>query len=406
MTRPRGALRVRVRGEGPQSYSVMVGSGLLGAEGGPIARLARGRDAALIVADAGLPTQLVEAVESRIAGVGVRVARVGVRAQERRKSLATLELVLAAAAASRLDRGGLIVGLGGGVVTDLAGFAAAVYRRGVDSVLCPTTLLAMVDASVGGKTGVNIEVGAAGTGAGAPRLLKNMAGAFHHPRLVVCDVAALASLSLRQLRAGLAECLKHGLVGAGAADAGLWGFTQRAIDRLAHEPLHERTLAALVGRHAAYKARVVAADPKERARGGAVGRMALNLGHTFAHAIETLPGLRWPAPGGAGPAVRGPLLHGEAVGLGLIAAADLGESLRRAEPGLALAVEGALGRAGLPTRVGGLPASDQVIDRMLDDKKVLGGRLRVIVPTRARRAALIDGPDRGLVARAIDRLRA
>lgn len=417
MTRRSGVVRVRVGGRGPEAYRVVVGGGLLGAEAGagagplagPLSGVVAGRDAALIVADEALPEPLVGAVERGLAGA--RVARVGVRGRESDKSLATLERVLAAAAEARLDRGGLIVGLGGGIVTDLAGMAAAVYRRGVDAVLCPTTLLAMVDASVGGKTGVNVAVG----GSGGSRLLKNMAGAFHQPRLVVCDVGTLATLSPRQLRAGLAECLKHGLIGASAGDAGLWAYTERAIGRVMRDPGDEAALVGLVRRHVACKARVVGADPWERGggAGGAggvggartAGRMALNLGHTFAHAIETLPGLAWTTAGG-GRRVHGPLLHGEAVGLGLIAAADLGESLGRSERGLAEAVERALARAGLPTRVAGLPLSAAVIERMLDDKKVLGGRLRVIVPTRVRRAAVIEGPDRGLVARAIDRLRA
>lgn len=395
---------VRVPGGPASAYEVRIGDGLLGTAAEGLA--ARG-GAALVVVDSRLPRAGAEQVLAGLERAGIRWGVCVVGASEADKSLGTAERVLVECGRLRLGRDGLVIALGGGVVGDVAGFAGAVFARGVRVVQCPTTLLAMVDAAVGGKTGVNLLVPEAAQGesdASKPVLVKNLVGAFHQPARVVCDVGTLRSLPRREFRAGLGECLKHGLIGGSAGDAGLLAWTERQLDRvLAMEPA---ALVELVRRNVALKASVVARDPREDRPGsekGDGGRMMLNLGHTFAHAIETLPGLSWTGPEGT--RVVGPLRHGEAVGLGLLAAARLGVSLRLAEKDLPGLVEALLKRAGLPTRVEGLPATARVVERMAADKKMTGGRMRLVVPARGRRVRIAVNPASEAVFSAIDALR-
>ncbi len=311
---------------------------------------------------------------------------IGVVPSEHAKSLATLERVLRAMAASRMERDCVVVGLGGGVVTDLAGFAAAVYQRGVPVVQAPTTLLAMVDASVGGKTGVNLKVGR--------HLRKNLVGAFHQPRLVVADVGALASLPGREFACGLAECVKHGMLGrtAGGPGKDLLAWTEANLERVLDR--EEAALIELVRRNVAVKAAVVGGDEREERSGG--GRAILNLGHTFGHAMETLPKVR--GVSGAGRQSRSPgLKHGEAVGLGLLAATATAECLGMVDATLRARIEGLLRRIGLPTRVAGLPDDRVLHERMLGDKKVRGGRLRLVLPAGVGVVRVVDAPPDGAV---------
>jgi 3-dehydroquinate synthase len=248
----------------------------------------------------------------------------------------------------------------------------------------------MVDASVGGKTGVNLA-------AGGGDLHKNMVGAFHQPRAVIADVDVLRSLPERFFRAGLAECVKHAMIGADWGDPGLVDWTASARARIA---AHDTgTLIELVSRNVRIKATVVGRDEREEDQSG--GRALLNLGHTFAHAIEPLPGL---SPDG-NPA-HAPLQHGEAVALGLVAAARGAVALGKCPADLADRTVALLNDFGLPTRVRGLPPADQVLARMHHDKKVLGGRLRLILPTAPGRAAVIADPPQAAVITAIDAIRA
>ena len=200
------------------AYDVVVGMGVLG-DAGVLTREALGPGGeragrALLVHDDALPRGLVNATAASFTAAGLNIIACPVHADESDKSFATVDRIVQAAVSGRLERGEPMVALGGGVVGDVAGFAAACYRRGVPVVQCPTTLLSMVDASVGGKTGVNVRVGES--------LKKNMAGAFHQPSLVLCDVATMQSLPARDFRSGLAECIKHAMIGAdfGDADAG------------------------------------------------------------------------------------------------------------------------------------------------------------------------------------------
>ncbi len=262
---------------------------------------------------------------------------------ETTKSFGHLETVCEFLAGEGLDRGSTLFVAGGGVIGDLGGFAAACYLRGIACVQIPTTLLAMVDSSVGGKTGVNLRAG------------KNLAGAFHHPRAVFIGTDLLATLPEREFAAGMAEVIKYGLL----ADAGL--FEQ--LIRLGRFGPDHPELPAIIRRCCEIKAEIVAADETETAAEG--GRALLNLGHTFAHAIEQAAGY-------------GDYLHGEAVGLGLVLAARLSQergSINREEAQL---VKELVECHGLPTALlSPLPMS-RLIEAMRRDKKVRGGRLRFV----------------------------
>jgi 3-dehydroquinate synthetase len=374
----------RVRVDLPnRGYVVSIGSGILDQVGPLAAEAASVRKGAraFLAHDRLLPESTIRRAEASLQAGGFVAVRWPITATEPEKSLRQLETILGAMAAARMERSEPVVALGGGIVGDLAGFAAAVYRRGVPLIHCPTTLLAMVDASVGGKTGVNLAVGQPGS----IELQKNMAGAFHQPRAVLIDVSVLASLSPRHVRSGLAECVKHGMLGADWGDAGLLDWTAaniQAIVALAPEPLTE-----LVTRNVAIKAAVVGRDEREEAPDG--GRALLNLGHTFGHAIETLPGL---SPDGD-PA-HAPLQHGEAVSLGLVAATATAVSLGMVDEEYLTQIRNSLGNCGLPTVVQGLPDDESLLRFMGQDKKVTGGRLRLVLPCGRGRAATVSDPTR------------
>ena len=266
--------------------------------------------------------------------------------------------------ASRADRGTTLFALGGGVVGDLAGFAAACYMRGISYVQVPTTLLAQVDSSVGGKTGINHPAG------------KNLIGAFHQPIAVVADVDVLATLPRRELVAGLAELIKYGAI---ADDAFLGWVADRMPALLAGDPA---TLTEAVATSCRIKASIVAADERE---GGL--RAILNFGHTFAHAIETGTG-------------HGTWLHGEAVGCGMAMAADLSVRLGLVETAHADRITAIVEAAGLPVRAPPL-GIDRYLDLMRLDKKTMAGALRFVVLEGAGRAAL-RAVDPAAVAATID----
>ena len=261
---------------------------------------------------------------------------------EEYKTLSILERVFTALLEARCDRKTTIVALGGGVIGDMAGFAAASYQRGIPFIQVPTTLLSQVDSSVGGKTGVNHPLG------------KNMIGAFYQPRSVVIDTRTLATLPDKELSAGLAEVIKYGLI----SDAAFFAWLEANIDALlAREP---NALAFAIERSCRNKADVVARDERE---GGV--RALLNFGHTFGHAIET----------GAG---YGAWLHGEAVGAGMAMAADLSHRLGWLSPKDVQRVERLLARARLPVRGAHLDV-ERYLELMAVDKKVEGGQLRLVL---------------------------
>lgn len=386
---PKQSVKVATRAVSGVAYEVHIGRGLLGGSVGP---LAKGRRVLLVV-DSNVPAKSIAGLIKAVERTGDLGAVLPVHTSERVKTLETVGGVLEAAATLSLGRDDLMIAVGGGVLTDLVGLAAGLHRRGCEVIHCPSTLLAMVDGSVGGKTAANIEVDG--------RLIKNGVGVFHQPKRVVCDLELLRSLPGRVFRSGLAECLKHGLLGGAFADRELWADTVGAVERGLGAESAE--LAGLVARNVALKAAVVALDERETRDdlpGG--GRMALNLGHTFAHAIETLGGLSW----FDGQRMRrGTLQHGEAVGLGLICAATLSAELGCCERELAERVRLAVGLAGLPVEVGGLPADAELLKRMGSDKKVKGGKGRfVVIGDDLRPAVRADVPP-AMVCRALAAVR-
>ncbi len=371
-----------------RDYEVVVGEGLLDSIGERLApRFGPGRRAFLVY-DAGLPDEAVIGVSRSLAHRGFHVSAASVHAEETRKTLGTLANLLVDLAESRQERGEPVIALGGGVVGDVGGFLAATYRRGIPVIQCPTTLLAMVDASVGGKTGVNLL-----TDAG---LLKNMVGAFHQPDVVLADVGVLRSLPDRQFRAGLAECVKHALLSADAGDPDLLAWTLANAPRIVQRDTG--VLIELIARNVAIKAAIVAGDEREESTGDG-GRALLNLGHTFAHAIEPLPDL---ALGQS----HITLLHGEAVALGLRAAAACARRAGLCPAGLPAALDEALAACGLPHEVSGLPPSAALLQRMSHDKKVLKGRTRLVLPLGEGRARVVENPPVEAVRAGLDAIRA
>lgn len=359
---------------GPRSYDVLVGVGLLAALGDQVARVVGRRHHAFVVHDDNLPETLVDEALASLTGAGFDIAEEAVYASEDAKSVETVEQILLHLGKTRHERRDPVIALGGGIVGDLAGFAASVYRRGVPVVQCPTTLLAMVDAAVGGKTGVNLPTP---TG-----LKKNLVGTFWQPSVVIADVAALRTLPARELSAGLAECLKHGLIASGLGhDPSLFDWTRATLGRLLRRD--EPALGELVRRNVALKAKVVAGDEREEAPPSAGGRALLNLGHTFAHAIETVPGLD--------------LLHGEAVGLGLVAASACSTALGLLKEADAGTIRAAVDAIGLRTRQAGLPGDEAILETMSHDKKVAGGRLRLVLPTSLGSCKVVEDPPAGAV---------
>ena len=272
-------------------------------------------------------------------------------AGEKTKSLEYLGRALDFLAAQRLDRGGILWVIGGGVIGDLGGFAAASYLRGIEFVQVPTTLLAMVDSSIGGKTGINLAAG------------KNLVGAFHHPRTVFIAAEFLRTLPPREFAAGMGEVIKYGLLG----DASLFSY-------LEHTPLTltSAELSATVRRCCAMKAAIVRADERETAQDG--GRALLNLGHTFAHAIEQVTGY-------------GTYLHGEAVAIGLAAAARLSQKLGYLTPADVARVEKTVAAHALPILLREPLAVSILMETMSHDKKVRAGKLRFVVLKQLGEAA-------------------
>ncbi len=339
---------------------------------------------AMLVIDHNLPAETVAAAADALRSAGCTVCQHTVEAFEDRKTLRTYGELLRAAAEAGLERNDPWIPLGGGIVGDVAAFAAASYQRGAPVVQCPTTLLAMVDASVGGKTGVNLRLLQA---RGDDLLLKNYAGAFWQPKAVLADVSTLASLPDRELRCGLAECLKHAII-ASAQQPDLLAWTvEHTPGFLARD---EATLEDLVARNVKIKAGVVAQDEREEADSAAGGRALLNLGHTFAHAIEPIADLN--------------LKHGEAVALGLVAAAHAAQALNLYDD--PTPITQAVASAGLPTSVANLPDTPDLTLRMRADKKTRAGQLRLILPMREGGCRVIDNPPESAVAAGWDALRA
>lgn len=312
----------------------------------------------------GHQARILKAIEN----AGVAVSRTTISANERTKSIQTVARLLEHAADAQLDRhSSFIVGFGGGITTDIAGFVAATYQRGIPVLQLPTTLLSMVDASTGGKTGVNLDSSGRG-------LLKNYVGAFHQPLCVFADIQRLSTLPDRHLRSGLAECIKHALLAKPfrPSSDSLVTLEERIAGCIERDSDH---LIAMICEGVRTKSAVVEHDETERSKNLAYSRATLNLGHTFAHAIETLPSI---SP--TQMTEDAPLTHGESVGLGLIAAAATSQSLGMIEREHVKQITSYVHAAGLPCSVQGLPDSSTLITRMLGDKKSTRGTIQLILP--------------------------
>jgi len=334
---------------GNRSYDIKIAPGLIDRLGRECARLKLGPRCAIIT-DTNVGKRYAKAVFNSLATAGFSPALIIVQPGEAAKSLKTVQACYNQLAVHRLERKSFIVALGGGVVGDLAGFVAATYLRGLAFVQVPTTLLAQVDSSVGGKVGVNLKAG------------KNLVGAFYQPRLVACDLDTLKTLPDREFRAGLAEVIKYGII----YDAKLFAVIERDLPKLLKRD--PKMLAAVVARCCEIKAEVVGRDETD---GGP--RAILNFGHTVGHAIENISGY-------------GRFLHGEAIAIGQIAAAKLSHAVLGLPERDVARIENLFRRAGLPTtvklRAGQRP---KLFAAMRLDKKVSGGEIKFVLAKRIGR---------------------
>jgi 3-dehydroquinate synthase len=353
---------------GDRAYDIVIGRDVLKSLGSRVAALRPGVRTA-IVTDRTVAKHWLEATEASLAAAGVPSARAVVEEGEGSKSYAGIEKVSEALIAAKIERNDLVIALGGGVVGDLAGFAAAILRRGVDFVQVPTSLLAQVDSSVGGKTGINSPQG------------KNLIGAFHQPVLVIADTAVLDTLSPRQFRAGYAEVAKYGLLGDEAFFAWL---ENNHGDVFSGGSAREHAIAT----SCRAKAAIVARDERETGE-----RALLNLGHTFGHALEAATGF------------SDRLFHGEGVAVGMVLAAEFSAQLGKLSDADAARIKRHLAAVGLPTRLQdiagfaqeGLADADALMALMAQDKKVKRGKLTFILLEAIGRAVIAPDVDPALV---------
>jgi 3-dehydroquinate synthase len=349
-----------------RSYAIHVAAGLLEAVGPTVRAAGAGR--AVVIADAAVAATHAATVEDSLRAAGVSTAGLTVPSGEASKSIAGAGRLWDALAALAVDRQTHLVAVGGGVVGDLAGFAAATFGRGLAVWQVPTTVVAQVDSAIGGKTGINLTAG------------KNLVGAFWQPRGVFADVATLATLPDREFVSGFAEVVKYGMI----LDAAFFTWLEaNAAALLARDPA---ALVHAIERSAALKAGVVERDERELTGLRAV----LNYGHTFAHAYETAAGY-------------GTLLHGEAVSIGMARAARLARSLGRIADDVVQRQDAVLASLGLPIACspGSGPAADELLTIMRRDKKAVGGRLRFVLPERIGRVELVDDVPDVLVREAL-----
>lgn len=332
---------------GERSYPIYIGGGLLETLGPRISAMRPGARCAVIT-DENVAALYAEAAIENLSASGLKPLLVTVAAGEGSKSMAVLDEVLSQLLEARLERSDLIVALGGGVVGDLAGFAAAVYKRGIDFIQAPTSLLAQVDSSVGGKTGINASQG------------KNLIGAFHQPVLVLADTDSLKTLPDREFAAGYAEVVKYGLIND--ADFFAWLETNRGAVFS-----HERALSEAIAHSCRAKAEIVSMDERESG-----ARALLNLGHTFGHALEGH--VKYDA---------GRLVHGEAVAIGMAQAHRFSNRLNLCSMDDVARVERHLKEAGLPVWVGEIPGTPPPAETLFrfitQDKKVASGKLNFIL---------------------------
>lgn len=413
---------------GPRSYDVLIGS-VANDTGAHIRKVLPNSTSAVLVVDPALPPQHINTISNSLRSHNFTVhiihpfitttthqnhqpptpdlsesSREGPgqatwHSTEHNKTLDAVESILTQLAEKNLSRTDPVISLGGGILGDLAGFAAATYRRGVPWINIPTTLLSMVDASVGGKTGANLHTNHA--------LLKNMVGAFHQPKLVLIDPAFLLTLSPRELAAGFAECIKHAKI------TNCVGNTNSGIAQSSNAPLAPthplsfqsvqsaltafkslsatntvafNTASSFIHANVSLKASIVEQDEFETST-ASTNRMLLNLGHTFAHALESVSiEIRNPIN------PTSPINHGEAVALGLVAASATAAAMNLIPQSDIATLKSLLQQVPLPTSIQSLPPNPRMIDLMHADKKTIGTTLRVILPTSDSTAAVFSNP--------------
>lgn len=333
---------------GERSYDIRIQSGILAELGVQCRRLGLGQRCGLIT-DSHVAGYYAMAAEDSLCGAGFEPVRITVPPGETSKQLRYARQCYDELARHRLERSSFIVALGGGVVGDLAGFVAATYLRGIDLIQVPTSLLAQVDSSVGGKVGINLKAG------------KNLVGAFHQPRLVLCDLDSLNSLPARELRAGLAEVIKYGII----FDAAFFRRLEKVMPKLLAR--ETTALKEIVARCCAIKAEIVGQDEKE---GGL--RAILNFGHTIGHAIEATAGY-------------GEFLHGEAIAIGQVLAAQLSHS-RLGLPAKSVdRIRNLLAACELPISLPPQTSPRKLLRAMQLDKKVRGGEIKFVLARRLGR---------------------
>ena len=352
---------------GHRSYAIKIAAGLLKQLGAECAGLKLGARCAIIT-DTNVGKIFARPAFESLVKAGFEPTLIVVPAGETAKSLKSVQTCYDQLAANRLERKSFIVALGGGVVGDLAGFVAATYLRGIPFVQVPTTLLAQVDSSVGGKTGVNLKAG------------KNLVGAFYQPRLVLCDLDALKTLPEREFRAGLAEVTKYGII----YDAKLFAQLEHELPKLLRrEP---KALATVIARCCEIKADVVGQDENESGL-----RAILNFGHTIGHAIENSSGY-------------GKFLHGEAIAIGQVAAAKLSQQILNLPARDAKRIETLLARAGLPVEIQlNAARRKKLFGAMRLDKKVSGGEIRFVLARRIGRVEFGQKIPQKMLEQCLDR---
>ena len=349
---------------GERSYEIVIEPGVLDRAGAEISSVHRGGTVA-VISNPRVAGLYASALTRSLDAAGIPHSVFAVPMGERYKSLSTCRKLYEHFLDIKLDRAGMVIALGGGVIGDLAGFTAGTFVRGVDFVQIPTTLLAQVDASVGGKTAVDLPRG------------KNLVGVFHQPKRVLIDTNTLKSLPKRELRAGLAEVFKHGII----HDQYLFDFTRDNAEALLNaEPT---ALEVVIRRSCEFKADVVRRDERESGL-----RAILNFGHTFAHAIESATGYRR-------------FRHGEAVAMGIVAAARLSDDLGIAKPAISPTIEQAFAVARLPVRIPADLGVDDLVSNMALDKKVMAGRTRLVLIRRIGEPEIVENVDSAALAKAI-----
>ena len=352
---------------GERSYGIRVEPGCLGALGKTARSFCPSRSA-VVVTDPKIGQLYAQAALSSLRASGLTAALVTIPAGERYKSLATTARLYREFLTARLDRGSLTLALGGGVIGDVAGFAAATYLRGISFFQVPTTLLAQVDSSVGGKVGVNLPAG------------KNLVGAFHQPRGVLVDPLTLRTLPRREVRAGLAEVIKHGII----YDREYFGFLRENMGPILD--LDPDLITRAIHRSCEIKAQVVAQDERESGL-----REILNFGHTIGHAVEAAAGY-------------GRYRHGEAVAIGMVGEALIAERSGTAERGVVEAIRRTLAAAGLPTTLSGRVSLDAVLASLAVDKKTRRGKVKFVLPTTIGTVVRTDDIEPQLVIDALQAL--